>query len=209
MFLEDLGSALILCRMPISTLATNGRQDSLQPLGIAILMWIMRLVPFCTMLPRMALPWNFPGDFNCKDNNCKDLGGEELIMLNSIFSQSTVKNYTLGDNQFHLGATVGVFYEPDMKKVIKVLEETSQSIPWRLPEPDPRVLLQDFGDSAVIFGVYFNVEEHWQQRVHMSDLRKAIWFAFKEADITIAFDQVNNHFDPPVEEAFTGLKNIK
>ena len=134
---------------------------------------------------------------------------EELIMPNSIFSQSIVKNYTLSDNRFRLGADVGVAYESDMKKVIKVLEETAQNIPWRLPEPEPRVLLQDFGDSAVIFGVYLNVDEPWKQRVYMSDLRKAIWFAFIDADITIAFNQIDIHFDPPVTEAFTGLKKVK
>lgn len=134
---------------------------------------------------------------------------EELIMPNSIFAQSTVKNYTLRDNEFRLGVTVGVAYESDMKKVIAVLEKTARDVPWRLPEPEPRVLLQDFGDSAVIFGVYVNVDDPWKQRVYMSDLRTAIWFAFKEANITIAFNQVDIHFDPPVTEAFTGLKKIK
>lgn len=134
---------------------------------------------------------------------------EELIMPNSVFSQSTVKNYTLRDNQFRLGAEVGVHYDSDMKKVIEVLEETARNIPWRLPEPEPRVLLQNFGDSAVVFGVYLNIDEPWKQRVYMSDLRKAIWFAFKDAGITIAFHQVDIHFDPPVTEAFTALQKIK
>ena len=134
---------------------------------------------------------------------------EELIMPNAILAQATVKNYTMRDNEFRLGVDVGVAYESDMKKVIQVLEETARNIPWRLPEPEPRVLLQDFGDSAVIFGVYLNVDDPWKQRVYMSDLRKAIWFAFKEANITIAFHQVDIHFDPPVTEAFAGLKKIK
>lgn len=134
---------------------------------------------------------------------------EELIMPNSIFSQSTVKNYTLRDNEFRLGVTVGVSYGSDMKKVIEVLEATARDVPWRLSAPDPRVLLQDFGDSAVIFGIYVNIDDPWKQRVYMSELRKDIWFALKEAEITIAFNQMDVHFDPPVTEAFTGLKRIK
>ena len=134
---------------------------------------------------------------------------EELIMPNSIFSQSIVKNFTLRDNEFRLGITVGVEYGSDMKKVVEVLERTAHNIPWRQPEPDPRVLLQDFGDSAVIFGVYLNIKDPWKQRVYMSELRKAVWFAFKEAGITIAFHQVDIHFDPPVTEAFAGLTKIK
>jgi small-conductance mechanosensitive channel len=134
---------------------------------------------------------------------------EDLIMPNSIFAQSTVKNYTLNDDEFRLGINVGVAYESDMRKVIEVLETTARDVTWRQPLPEPRVLLQDFGDSAVIFGVYVNVNDPWRQRVYMSDLRQAVWFAFKEAGITIAFHQVDIHFDPPVTEAFKGLTKIK
>ena len=134
---------------------------------------------------------------------------EDLIMPNSIFAQTTIKNYTLNDDDFRLGVEVGVAYESDMRKVIDVLEKTARDLTWRLPQPEPRVLLQDFGDSAVIFGVYVNIDDPWKQRVYMSELRKAVWFAFKEAGITIAFHQVDIHFDPPVTEAFTGLTKIK
>ena len=135
---------------------------------------------------------------------------EELIMPNSIFSQSTVKNYTLRDNEFRLGVDVGVSYDSDMKKVIKVLEKTAKDISWRLPEPEPRVLLLEFGNSSVNFGVYINIDEPWMQRTYMSDLRKEIWFAFKEANITIAFPQLDVHLDAPVTEAITNnLRKIK
>jgi len=133
---------------------------------------------------------------------------EDLIMPNSIFSQSTVKNYTLQDNQFRLGVEVGVAYESDMHKVIDVLEKTARDIPWRMAEPEPRVLLLDFGDSAVIFGIYLNIDDPWKQRIYMSDLRKAVWFALKDAGITIAFNQMDVHFDPPVTEAIANLKKV-
>lgn len=133
---------------------------------------------------------------------------EDIIMPNSIFSQSPVKNYTLQDNHFRLGVEVGVAYESDMKKVIEVLERTARDIPWRLQNPPPSVLLLDFGDSAVIFGTYLNVDDPWKQRVYMSDLRKAIWFAFKDNGITIAFNQMDVHFDTPVTEAISGLRKV-
>ena len=51
------------------------------------------------------------------------------------------------------------------------------------------------------FGVYLSVSDPWMQRVYMAELREAIWFAFKKAGITIAFPQLDVHFDPPVEES--------
>lgn len=128
---------------------------------------------------------------------------EELIMPNSTLSQSTVKNYTLRDNEFRLGVVVGVTYNSDMRQVIEVLEKTANGISWRLAKPEPRVLLLEFGSSSVDFGVYLNVDDPWKQRVYMSDLRKEIWFAFKKAGITIAFPQLDVHLDPPVTDAIT------
>lgn len=125
---------------------------------------------------------------------------EELIMPNSIFSQTTVKNYTLRDNEFRLGVVVGVSYGSDMKKVKEVLAKTAHDVPWRLPQPEPRVLLQDFGNSSVEFGVYVNIDDPWKQRIFTSNLREAIWFAFKEAEITIAFPQLDVHLDSAVTD---------
>lgn len=77
--------------------------------------------------------------------------------------------------------------------------------PWRLQEPAPQVLLQGFGSSSVDFGVYLSVGDPWAQRVYQSDLRQAIWFAFKDAGITIAFPQLDVHFDAPVVDAMERL----
>ena len=82
-------------------------------------------------------------------------------------------------------------------------------MPWRLPEDEPRIRLLDFGDSAVDFGVLVFTDDPWRQRRYKAELRKAIWFAFQDADITIAFNQIDIHFDPPVTQAFEGLKKIK
>ncbi len=126
---------------------------------------------------------------------------EELIMPNSILSQSIVKNFTMRDEQYRLGVVVGVTYGSDMKLVKQVLMDAALSMPWRLPEPEPRVLLLEFGSSSVDFGVYLSVGDPWKQRAFMAELREAIWFAFKESGIVIAFPQLDVHFDPPVEDS--------
>jgi small-conductance mechanosensitive channel len=130
---------------------------------------------------------------------------EELIMPNSILSQSVVKNFTMRDEELRIGVVVGVTYSSDMKLVKQVLLATASSMPWRLSSPEPRVLLQEFGSSSVDFGVYLSVSDPWRQRLYMAELREAIWFAFKDAGITIAFPQLDVHFDPPISEAMQSI----
>ena len=66
-----------------------------------------------------------------------------------------------------------------------------------LKEPASRVLFMDFGDSALIFEVFFwvHAERLSILRRARSDVRFAIDKAFREHGIVIAFPQRDVHFD--------------
>lgn len=129
---------------------------------------------------------------------------EEVIVPNSILVQSMVRNFTLSDSSYLLGATVGVVYKSDMKKVRQVLEATALEIPFRDMSQEPRILMKEFADSAVVFSVYIWINEPWIARRLGSELNEAIWWALKDAGITIAFPQLDVHFDTQAEQAFAG-----
>lgn len=123
---------------------------------------------------------------------------EEIIVPNAILVQGMVKNYTLSDASFLIGATVGVTYSSDMAKVREVLESAARDIPWRDQKQDPRILMSEFGDSAVVFKVFVWSHEPWIARRLSSDLNEAIWWSLKAAGIVIAFPQLDIHFDPHI-----------
>jgi potassium efflux system protein len=124
------------------------------------------------------------------------LDEEEIIIPNSTIVQSTVKNYTLKDSIYRLRATVGVVYSSDMAMVKETLERVATAMPWRNKTRDPVVLMVEFGDSAVIFEVSVWIDDPWVLRRSRSDLNEAIWWAFKEKGIIIAFPQLDVHLDP-------------
>jgi small-conductance mechanosensitive channel len=66
-----------------------------------------------------------------------------------------------------------------------------------LKVPEPLVIFENFGDSALIFTVYFwlEVNRPMDYRVVCSDLRFRIDRLFREAGITIAFPQQDVHLD--------------
>lgn len=122
---------------------------------------------------------------------------EDLIIPNSILVQSTVTNFTLRDSIFRLRAIVGVSYDSDLTLVMRVLRETASSMEGRLADRDPRVLLTDFADSAVVLEVSVWSEDPWHARVSKSALYEAIWWAFKRASIVIAYPQLDVHVIRP------------
>jgi small-conductance mechanosensitive channel len=128
----------------------------------------------------------------------RTLDEEEIIIPNSTIVQSTVKNYTLRSSVYRLRASVGVVYGSDMALVRRTLESVASKQPGRVPDKDPLVLMAEFGDSSVVFEVSIWIDDPWQMRRTKSALHEAIWWAFKEEGIVIAFPQLDVHLDPGV-----------
>lgn len=135
----------------------------------------------------------------------RGLNEQDLIIPNSLLVQNTVTNYTLRDALYRIDANVGVGYGSDMKRVREVLEAVAESIEWRSREHEPAVFMREFGSSSVNFMVSVFTENPWNLRQQRSALNEAIWWGLEDADITIAFPQLDVHFDPRVSEALAGI----
>ncbi|MCH1569882.1 MAG: mechanosensitive ion channel [Longimicrobiales bacterium] len=120
---------------------------------------------------------------------------EELIIPNSILVQSTVKNLTLSDPEFRVRCRVGVSYDSDMARVEEVLYAAGQRAEGRTESRDPVVQLLDFGDSSVLWEVSIWATDPWAAPTLRSDVHRGVWWALKDAGITIAYPQLQLHFD--------------
>ena len=134
---------------------------------------------------------------------------EDIIIPNSQLVASPVKNYTLKDSLYRLRTVVGVVYSSDMARVRQVLERTAQELDWKSTHQPPRILMKEFGDSSVNFEVSLWIEDPWTMQQRRNELNEAVWWALKDAGITIAFPQIDVHFDPQVVESLgTGPRAI-
>ena len=131
--------------------------------------------------------------------------GEHLIVPNSVLAQSSVKNYTLFKAVFRVRAAVGVVYKSDMTLVRQTLEKVAQRLNLDETGRASQVLLLEFGDNSVNWEVAIWIKNPWDARPALSRLNEAIWQAFAEQDLVIAFPQLDVHFDAPVEDGFRKL----
>ncbi|HRV06830.1 MAG TPA: mechanosensitive ion channel [Acidobacteriota bacterium] len=123
------------------------------------------------------------------------LDNEAIIIPNSLLAQNLVKNYTLQDSLYRIRATVGVAYSSDMRLVRRVLQQAAEGLPWRVADRTPRLLLRGFGASSVDWEVSVWIDDPWISRRRLSELNEVLWWALKDAGITIAFPQLDVHFD--------------
>jgi small-conductance mechanosensitive channel len=135
----------------------------------------------------------------------RTLDDEEIIIPNSVLVQNSVTNHTLKDRLYRLRALVGVVYWADMALVRSTLEKVASEIPWCVKDIESRILLRQFGNSSVDWEISVWIEDPWRLQQRLSELHEAIWWAFQKAGITIAFPQVDVHFDTPVMRSIEAL----
>ncbi|MHA7830570.1 MAG: mechanosensitive ion channel family protein [Flagellimonas sp.] len=120
-----------------------------------------------------------------------------LILPNHKFISDIVYNYTQNHRTTREKVSVGVAYGSDVDLVTKILEEVAHTQNQVLKNPKPFVLFEDFGDSALIFSIYFFTNDTFRDPRIKSEMRYKINNKFKENNVTIPFPQRDVHIFQP------------
>lgn len=116
-----------------------------------------------------------------------------FIIPNHKFITDTIFNYTQNHKQTRESVTVGVAYGSDTQLVRELLLKSITSDSRILKRPKPFVLFEDFGDSALVFSVYFFISDSFVDPAIKSDIRFRIDTLFRENKVTIPFPQRDVH----------------
>jgi len=88
-----------------------------------------------------------------------DWDQKELVVPNKTFITNQLVNWTLSDAITRIVIPVSIAYGSDVERVYEILMETVQTTPMVLAEPEPCVLLMEFGESSLHFSVRVFVSE--------------------------------------------------
>jgi len=140
---------------------------------------------------------------NTRSTCIRRVDGVHLLVPNSHLLENIVVNWTLIDKMARSTVRVGVAYGSPVEHVIRLVEDIANEDPHVLADPAPMVIFEDFGDSALIFDLYFWGLANGERdlRLLRSDIRRKIDSAFREHNISIAFPQRDLHLQTvaPIE----------
>jgi small-conductance mechanosensitive channel len=112
-----------------------------------------------------------------------------LIIPNHKFLTSTLFNWTENGIITKEIVNVGVAYKSNPKEIEQILLKIAQDHDKVLSSPEPFVLFNDFGNSALLFQLYIAVDSSFAANIVKSDLRYTIFEAFEKEGIEIPFPQ--------------------
>ncbi len=136
---------------------------------------------------------------------CKTLDESEIIVPNARLVSNSVLNHSTSSPVVRARGYVGVAYDSDVDATMAVLQAAAEGVSRRQRERQPTVLLNNFADSAIEFEINIWVRDAFSRPAALSEMRVAIWRALRDAEIEIAFPQIDVHFDEPVVE---GLRAV-
>lgn len=110
-----------------------------------------------------------------------------VIIPNSELIASTVTNWTHKSALGRIRVSVGVAYGSDPEKVREVLLKCANDHPQIVRYPEPFVVWQDFGASSLDFELRAFISDIAKGLQVRTDLRFAIYKAFREAGIEFPF----------------------
>jgi len=123
--------------------------------------------------------------------------GIDMLIPNSVFLERTVTNWTLSDQLLRFSVTVGIAYGSPVETAMRLIREAVTEHMAVLKVPMPLVLLEDFGDSALMLRVdyWLDISLQDNSRQVSSEIRLSIDKRFAEHGIAIPFPQRDVHLD--------------
>ena len=134
-------------------------------------------------------------EINTRSTRLRRPDGVHLIIPNSKLLEENVINWTLVDRLLRCIVRVGVAYDTSVDRVEQLVMEIVTAHDGILETPVPEVILEDLGDSALVFDVYFWVDlgGEMSARAIRSDVRREILNRFNAEGIKIPFPQRDIH----------------
>ncbi len=112
-----------------------------------------------------------------------------LVIPNHKFLSEILYNWTQNNVVTREFVEIGVAYGTDVDLVKALLLGIAIQEKAILNKPDPSVLFEDFGDSALKFKLHFYISDSFNVPLIKSDLRYKIDKVFNENNIKIPFPQ--------------------
>lgn len=120
-------------------------------------------------------------------------GDRKIIIPNSKLTDASVVNMT-ASGYWLCDIAVGISYDDDIDKARRIMIAEAEKDPRVLKDKEIMVLLAELGDSSVNMELrcWTEIDDHW---FVLWDLTENIKKAFDAEGITIAFNQLDVHFD--------------
>lgn len=129
-------------------------------------------------------------DITIVNTRIRTVDGETVMVPNDIITNTKVRNRSR-QGRLRIDVEVGVDYDTDLDAALSVAADAMTDVDTVLGAPEPHAVLEEFGDSAIVVGLRFWIDDptarkYWRARTAVV---RAVKDAYEAEEIAIPFPQ--------------------
>jgi small-conductance mechanosensitive channel/CRP-like cAMP-binding protein len=113
--------------------------------------------------------------------------GNFVVVPNSVMAKDPITNYSVPTRQMRLQVDVGTSYDVPPNVVKSVIAEALKNASELSTSRPAEVRIADFADSAIVYRVWFWVDDFDPDDRAQDQVRSYIYYAFRRHNITIPY----------------------
>ncbi len=127
----------------------------------------------------VEISWRYT-KIETRDNNL-------IVIPNNSISRERLINYSAPDPVHRRRIFIGVAYDVPPIRVKEAIGAVLKGCRLVLSKPPPRVRVDAYGDSSIIYHIIFFIRQYEHHRNAIDEIYSGIWYEFKKRDIEIPF----------------------
>lgn len=130
-------------------------------------------------------------DISWRNTTIRQLNNNIVLVPNAKLASAIVVNYDIIDSSMRVPVQVGVSYDSDLEKVeqvtLDVARKVMREVPGGVPDAEPFLRFQTFGDFSINFTVFLRAKDAVSQFVVRHEFIKELHRRYQQEGITIPF----------------------
>jgi len=137
--------------------------------------------------PKNAATWGDVIDIGLRATKIRTTDNIVIIIPNNEIMKRDIINYTTVTKEIRVRIPIGVAYDADIKKAKELITKTAMELDWVMQEPAPKVVVKNFGDSAVDLQARIWISEPRRRMDTISHVTDRVKEVFQEEGIEIPY----------------------
>ncbi len=144
-------------------------------------------------------------EVNWRSTRCRDNDNIYYDIPNRHIVGTTITNLTYPDRVHGIRIQVGFEYSTPPNQVKDCLKHAAATAQGVLANPEPRVFLRDYGESAIIYEIRFWMEDESKYNPICDAVRTNVWYEAQRAGLKIPFPIRTVQIERPKKEGGDAL----
>ncbi|MDY7032054.1 MAG: mechanosensitive ion channel family protein [Thermodesulfobacteriota bacterium] len=137
--------------------------------------------------PANSATWGDVVDIGIRATKIRTTDNIIIVIPNNEIMKRDIINYTTLTDEIRVRIPIGIAYDADVNKAKEIIKEVSLELDWVMRDPEPKVVVKSFGESAVNLEARVWISEPRKRMDTISHITDRVKESFQKAGIEIPF----------------------